>query len=523
MPSARSRTPATSARLSQFRGSRRPLPPGDKRVLIALLVHLCFLPWALGTMHPWSQVTSLVLAAIGFIVALTAPRADKPETGRRLGGDGEANLKPEDGLAPYSGGYGTQVSGFKSQFSRLLRFPPFWLGLALLGYIAVQAFNPSWRYVTNGTHWWLVKLPDIEWLPTSVDTPFARFNIWRQFIIYASAWLTVCTVAIGLTRRQAFGTLLTAVALNGLVLVLAGFFFRLTRDPDTLLWFEGHRLNAQPFASFIYKNHAAAYLALIAAMLLMLAARLRERALREHAPSSPALLPVIGALIVLFAMIFTYSRGGTLLLGAYLLAAGIAFALYRYFRKSESTTPRIVTFTVTSMVALVVLYALVQLDFSRATERLEQLTDPGHKEMSTRLEANMASQDMLSNTWPRGIGAGEFRYLYPQYIRRFESRYQGGQLFWEHAHNDWLQVPIELGLGGILILALGAGWWLWRLGRGAVWRNLPALLLALGSLQTLAHAAFDFPFQNPAILITWLVLLVVAVRYGAADRVEAAR
>jgi len=38
---------------------------------------------------------------------------------------------------------------------------------------------------------------DIPWLPTSVDTPFERFDIWRQFIIYASAWLTVCTVLDG--------------------------------------------------------------------------------------------------------------------------------------------------------------------------------------------------------------------------------------------------------------------------------------------------------------------------------------
>ena len=50
--------------------------------------------------------------------------------------------------------------------------------------------------------------------------------------------------------------------------------------------------------------------------------------------------------------------------------------------------------------------------------------------------------------------------------------------------------------------------------RTRVWRSLPALLLALGLFQTLAHASFDFPFQNPAVLITWLVLALVATRYA---------
>ncbi|MEJ1973784.1 MAG: hypothetical protein WDM96_15385 [Lacunisphaera sp.] len=123
------------------------------------------------------------------------------------------------------------------------------------------------------------------------------------------------------------------------MLVLGGLFLRLTQPPDQLLWL-GRRIGAITFASFIYKNHAGAYLALIAAVLLVLAARYRERSLREHARSSPALLPVLGALAVFFAVIFTYSRGATLLLGAYLLAAGLAFALHRYFTQSNSRTPR---------------------------------------------------------------------------------------------------------------------------------------------------------------------------------------
>ena len=476
----------------------RPLPSGDKRVLFLLIVHLLFLPWALGSTNAWSQVTSLVLATIGFGAALWA----RPDDGRRTTDVGLQSPKRE--IPP------------ATALRRLLKFPPFWLGLALLGYIAIQALNPSWRYTTDGKFWWLVPVPNISWLPTSVAAPFERFGMGRQFAIYAAAWLTVCTVWVGLTRRRSFTILLNALAANALVLVLVGFFFRLTqKTPDQLLWLE-RKAGAIPFASFIYKNHAGAYLALMAVVCLALGARHYERALKEHARSSPALLYVLGAIGLLFAVVFTYSRGGTGLLGAYLLGAAAVFGIHRYFSRTSSTTPRVVTFTVAGMVAFVVIFAVAQLDYRRVVHRFEQLADPEHKDVSVsqRLEANNASLDMLAYTWPRGVGAGGFSYIYPQFIQRFPASYKGGQLFWLHAHNDWLEFPIELGVVGVALIAAGGVWWLVQLGRSRIWRYLPALLLALGLLQTLAHASFDFVFQNPAVLVTWLVLAVVAVRYA---------
>jgi hypothetical protein len=495
----------------------RPLPSGDKRVLFFLIVHLCFLPWALGTMHVWSQLTSLALAALGFVAALWA----RPDDGRRTT---DVGLQSSDREIPPSAvgrlpsearPPSSALSRQTSVVRRLLKFPPFWIGLALLVYVAVQALNPAWRYVTNGSYWWLVPAPNISWLPTSAETPFARFNAWRQFIIYVSAWLTVCALWVGLTRRRSLTILLTTLAANALVLTIVGFFLRIKQPSDQLLWL-GRKIGTITFASFIYKNHAGAYLALMAAVCVVLGVRHYERALKEHARSSPALLYVLGAIALLFAVIFTYSRGATGLLGLYLVGAGVGFAIHRYFSRTSSSTPRVVTFTVASMVAFVVLFAFAQLDFRKAIGHFEKLADPERMDvsLSQRLEANEASKDMLANTWPRGIGAGGFRYLYPEYIRRFAGSYKGGKLFWEHAHNDWLQLPIELGVCGVALLAAGAAWWLGRVARTKIWRHLPSLLLAFGLLQTLAHATFDFVFQNPAILITWLVLAVVAARYA---------
>src|SRR5262249_2930567 len=57
------------------RHARTPLPDAERRFLAILGVHLCFLPWALGTMHPWSQWTSLALAAVGFAFAIASANA----------------------------------------------------------------------------------------------------------------------------------------------------------------------------------------------------------------------------------------------------------------------------------------------------------------------------------------------------------------------------------------------------------------------------------------------------------------
>ena len=124
---------------------------------------------------------------------------------------------------------------------------------------------------------------------------------------------------------------------------------------------------------------------------------------------------------------------------------------------------------------------------------------------------------MLGDTWVRGIGAGGFRYLFPEYIKKFPEVYNGGRLFWEHAHRDWFELPIELGVAGSALLLLGAGYWLKFFYRSrAIWHSL-AVPVLLGCSQTLAHAWFDFPFQNPAILCTWLALIAVSARWLELD------
>src|SRR3954464_14838890 len=141
--------------LEHFRASKRRLPlhPLEKAVLVAVCVHLCFLPWALGTMHPWSQITSLVLASIGLTLALI-PRLYRGDylLPIHIGEPTTQNRGPNIHLSssdrkvseshPQLSAFSPQPSAMRlSPWPRLLRFPIFWIGLALLGYIVLQALN----------------------------------------------------------------------------------------------------------------------------------------------------------------------------------------------------------------------------------------------------------------------------------------------------------------------------------------------------------------------------------------------
>ena len=79
-------------------------------------------------------------------------------------------------------------------------------------------------------------------------------------------------------------------------------------------------------------------------------------------------------------------------------------------------------------------------------------------------------------------------------------------MFWQQAHNDLLQFPAELGaIGSLLILAMLA-WWLVELVRSYFWLNAFSLCLTVGLLALLVYSWFDFPFQCPAILLTWCAM-----------------
>lgn len=479
-------------RLEAFRGRNQsqPLHWEEKALLWILGFHLCFLPWALGTNRVWGQLSSVILAVAEFAVALL-PR-------RRVSSGGEQAVR----LLPWM---------------KLKRFPIFWIGAGLLLLMAIQGLNPSWRFVQNVHYWYVVRVQNITWLPTGVEAPFGRFNVWRDFIIGAGVWLTTCAVWVGLMRRKSLRILLGVLTANGIALGLLQAYQHLTGNsyaPEFLSKLAGAPLNA----SFVYKNHAGAYFALVAFAAVALATWHYDRGTRQLLKSTPAGALGIAALFLGGSVLFTLSRGASIILAISLLAFAVWFLVRRKVQSVGQNTDSRITMMVVVIFALFALNILRYVDFSRVAGRFDEMATLGAKEegIRSRVLVHKADTDMLCDQWLRGVGAGGFRYLFPQYqIKYRELRYDGNdgaELYWEHAHGDWWEVPIELGLAGDLLLLAGGGWWIWRfVSKRTAWHAFSVPLL-LGCAQTVIHAMFDFPFQCPAILTTWCVLIAVAAK-----------
>jgi hypothetical protein len=452
------------------------------------VLHLCFLPWALGTMHAWSQLTSLAFSIIGFILAAW-PRAEP--------GDFAAAQWP---------------------VARLMRFPVFWAGLALLGYVAVQGFNPAWRFVSNADSWWLDPVAHVSWLPSGIDAPFASANPWRTLTVYGSLWLIVCSVWAGFLRRKSYRALFTVLAANAFLLAQLGVLQKLSVAKR--IYWSYPPSNESFIASFIYPNHAGAYFNLMVALAVGLAWWHYQRA--RHHREKPGLAGVF-TLFAVFAgitVILSYSRMSVALLLAFTVLIGCVLA-FRLFRQTGPVRHRMEFLPLAIVLAGFLAVGLVSLRTEKVRERFTLMAAHPMATARDRSIVRQAASEMLRDRWLFGWGAGCFRYGFTNYVRRYPEIYylrNGIGQYWEHAHNDLLEFSIELGVAGLLPLAGILVYSVWQLGRCRFWRNAVSLSAVLGCTLMLLHAWIDFVFQNPAVLLTWSVLLAGAVRWAELDQ-----
>jgi hypothetical protein len=324
-------------------------------------------------------------------------------------------------------------------------------------------------------------------------------------------------VWLGLRRRQSYRWLFVVLVVNAALLALLGLLQQLT-GADRIFW-TYHPSNPLFAASFIYRNHTGAYLNLLLALAVGLAWWHFTRAQRRGEKSSPAVVFVFLAAVVAVMILFTYSRFSILLLLGFLALAAGGFFLRQLLGAGglrRHAGPALFALVCLAFAAT----AGVSLGIDKVWTRFATVwTDPAASARSRTL-ARHAAEAMLGDRWRLGWGAGCFRYNFPRYANQAPEIYNagGGQIrFWEHAHCDLLEFPIEFGAVGMLPLLVALGWGAARLVRQRVWRNPLALLVLLGGLLTLVHAGADFVFQSPAILLTWAVLMLAAIRWAELD------
>jgi O-antigen ligase len=475
--------------LEHFRGKTKRLQvhPMELAVLWVIAFNLVFLPWALGGMRPWTQFISLGLALLGFVLALIPRQYDAVHTG---------------------------AGSFRLiMWPRLVRFPLFWLGLALLGLVLIHALNPAWVFVTDGKGWWMRQIPANPWLPKGVEVPFTSWGPWRMLLVYGTVWLTICSLWVGITRRRSIQAVFLALAVNGLLLALFGIAQRLLRSTNMFWLWTPSNVGAF-FSSFAYKNHAGAYLLLALAVTGGLAGWYYLRGLRRLEKSNPAGVFTFFATCIAVAILVSYARGATLVMLVFLCLSIGAYIIYQ-FRIPAENRRTTVSIILLLLFGFFLKTGLEALESRIAWDRLSAGLLEKDASLESRRIATRAALEMLGDHWQLGTGSGSFRFLFPIYQQRYPEIFSndGRRMFWEHAHNDLVEVPIELGVPGMLILLAGAAYVGVGLIRSFFWENALSTSVVLGLLLLLAYSWWDFPFQNPAILLTWCTCWVAVLMW----------
>jgi O-antigen ligase len=124
-------------------------------------------------------------------------------------------------------------------------------------------------------------------------------------------------------------------------------------------------------------------------------------------------------------------------------------------------------------------------------------TDQARTSEDSRYTSFSKSIDAAGDYLPVGSGLGTFAEIY----RLYENPKTVDRSYMNHVHNDYIEVALETGFAGILLMALFLLWWLRRV--FAIWRagdpDHAARAATIASAVILAHSFVEFPLRTAAI------------------------
>jgi len=315
-------------------------------------------------------------------------------------------------------------------------------------------------------------------------------------------------------RDRAYRVLYTvAVAiagygLYGLVVQLSG--------SNTILWFDKTAYLDQLTGPFVNHNSFATFagLGLVCATgLLWHDVRYAVRGISNRRERQRLLLG------------YLLSRHGAALLGAWFVLT-VALLLSESRAGSFATACAILTF-ITSMLirggrprwgtlaGVGMLALVVVMIFNLSGAGLDQRLARSDVDWQTRQGYNQSTLRAIQDAPWLGTGLGSFESVFRFYAS------PGGHLRLDKAHNDYLEMALELGLpaAGALLLSLLAASVLCAL--GAHRRRRDASLSAIGlaaSVLVGVHSGFDFSLQIPAVALVYALILGAATAQSWSTR-----
>ena len=358
----------------------------------------------------------------------------------------------------------------------------------------------------------LVPLPPAVWQALPGRSPFSEAAVvtrqpqpWRPLaIVPAGAFNTLGSLIVPLTalvlltglsaqdRQRLPGLFLLLIASSTLIglLQLSGATYS-----NPLL----NDIPGQISGIFANRNHYALFLSL-GCVLAPSWAFFRPQGVERGQHKLWRAPLAIGLVLVLMLLVLgTGSRAG-MLIGALALAAGVLLAWRRIGRALRHYPRRWVIAGGVAVAALAVALVLASVMADRATSIVRVVAlDPGQDMRARGLPTVLA---MIRTYFPAGTGFGSFDQMF-----RFHEPFSVLKpSYFNHAHDDLLEIVLEAGLPGALLLIGALAWWVvagtkaLRLAR-AGGDTLPAQGAIMLLLVAVA-SAFDYPGRTPMMMTT---------------------
>ncbi len=411
---------------------------------------------------------------------------------------------------------------------KVFRDPVFWLGLAFLGFLALQWANAGReQYFDVGYQRWTYTAP--RW--PSWPWAYARGEAAQMLAWFFPAWtLTVVLRAPVLDRRAASRLLrfcvhaAAALSVFGMIQYASG--------TSSIYWQQP--LNGHFFASFGYGNHAPPFFLLMSAVAAGLMYREVFERSRSHAdapsarrlqhPGRVAIL-AISFILCLAGAFLGFSRAGIILSGVF---CGVV-SVYGWVRGWRYLPPAgRLNFGALSVAVAAGIILLVA-GLGDQGIRREMTWNPTGSELSGRVWDRI---DLELGRRPRfvwaaikiwwadpwyGVGGWGYRYQVAEHVPEeyWPALQRRG---WANVHCDPVQFLAEFGVVGFGLMVAIVGIMV-----RAAWpaRQSPSCAFgAMGGVGLVLVGVFsvvDLPFRSPAILYAWLAALALLPKMCAAS------
>ncbi len=267
--------------------------------------------------------------------------------------------------------------------------------------------------------------------------------------------------------------------------------------------------NGRARGSFAYQNHFANYLSVCLALAIgLLLAQLSSQktqwrfklVLRDTVNSllSSKMLLRLAIVVMVIGLVLSRSRMGN---AAFFAALGCiaCYSLFFYKRPPALLKPLIISVLLLDMFIIGSMFGL---------EKLQQRYQETSFASEARDNVVLDSLPLLQQHGLTGTGGGTFYTVFPAVQ---PAPYSG---FYDHAHNEYLQFAIEVGVPMTGLLGVMLLWCLWqnlqvmRVSDDKLHRGL-AFGGAMAIVHMLIHNSVDFNLQAPATALLFLTVLAM--------------